>query len=185
MTRVHLPNNNYDDFKKTSGMATKEWGPHAWVFLFTSVHGAYPIKLNSSNKEHLKIKKHFKQLFYSLQYTMPCIYCRNSYKNFYKELPIEPYMKSRIHLMYWLYLMKDKVNKKLIAQEKEFYTHEKKRLKKQYYDNKISKEEYYNLVNKCKNNNFKTSPSPPFIEVLENFEKMRANCSKKLKTCSK
>jgi len=33
------------------------------------------------------------------------------------ELPIEPYTGTRRKMLYWLYLIKDKVNKKLLKQE--------------------------------------------------------------------
>lgn len=181
---IDLPQHDYNQFSGSSGLATVKWGPHAWIFLFASIHGAYPVKLNNKNKEHLEIKKHFKQLFTNLQYTMPCIFCRNSYKIFFKELPIDKFLTGRIELMYWLYLLRDKVNQKLIEQEKECYNTEKKILKKKYYDNKITKDEYYSSVEKFKNITFKTQYSPPFIEVLENFESMRATCSQKSKTCA-
>jgi hypothetical protein len=180
----NLPNHNYSKYNGSSGLATSQWGPHAWIFLFSSIHGAYPIKINNKNKEHLDIKKHFKQLFTNLQFTMPCIFCRNSYKTFFKELPIDKFLIGRIELMYWLYLLRDKVNKKLIQQEKECYNNEKKLLKKKYHENKITKDEYYSKISEFKNKTFQTKQSPPFIEVLERFESMRATCSPKSKTCA-
>lgn len=184
MIDLKLPNHDYTKYGGSSGLATSKWGPHAWIFLFSCIHGAYPVNLNNKNKEHQEIKKHFKQLFTTLQYTMPCIFCRNSYKIFFKELPIDKFLTGRIELMYWLYLVKDKVNKKLINQEKECYNNEKKLLKMKFHENKISKEEYYSTVIEFKNKTFKTKPSPPFMEILEQFEKMRAVCSPKLKTCA-
>jgi hypothetical protein len=55
-----------------------------------------------------------------------------------------------------VYLIKDKVNKKLLDQE-----------------------------SKNKNKNFKTKPSPPFEEICKYYEKYRAYCSDKTQTCSK
>ena len=174
---------DYTKYEGASGLATSKWGPHAWFFLFSSIHGAYPVKLDLSNKEHVLIKKHFKQLFQNLQYVMPCIFCRNSFKIFLKELPIDPFMSGRIQMMYWLYLIRDKVNQKLIRQEKICYNNEKKILKNKCYNNEMSKEEYYNMVSDFKNKTFLTQPSPPFIDILERFEKTRGVCSKKAKTC--
>jgi hypothetical protein len=129
-------------------------------------------------------KKYFNQLFNNLGYIMPCVFCRESYKQFYKELPIDDFLSGRVELMYWLYLMKDKVNNKLIAQEKKCYNDEKKKLKCKYKEHKISKDEYYSLVKKFKKNTFKTIPTPPFKDVLDKYEKLRAICHAKTKSCS-
>ena len=108
-----------NQFLSNSGLATKKWGPSGWYFLFSCIMGAYPSHLDIYNKDHRKIKKHFKNMFENLCYTMPCIFCRQSFKQFYKELPFENFMTARLQLMNWLYLIKDKVNKKLIKQEKQ------------------------------------------------------------------
>jgi hypothetical protein len=115
---------------------------------------------------------------------MPCIYCRESFKGFLKELPIEPYLVGRIELMYWLYQMKDKVNNKLLRQESKCYTDEKKRLKALFYTNQISEDEYYKKVSEFKRETFQTIPTPPFKEVLDKYESLRAVCSAKAKTCA-
>lgn len=180
-----LPDYDYSMFYGTSGLATKLWGPHAWIFLFASIHGSYPVKFDSSNSEHIEIRRAFKQMFASLQHTMPCIFCRNSYIEFYKKLPIGKFMGGRIELMYWLYLMRDLVNQKLIQQEREGYNKEKKILKNKYRNNQITKDQYYDLINICKKNTIYTKPSPPFLEVLQKYEDMRAICSPVAKTCSK
>jgi hypothetical protein len=133
-------------------MDTKEWGPKAWYFMFT-VAANYPIKIDVKNKIHVsKMKKH-KEFFEIFQYILPCKYCRRSYKQFLKELPIKKFLKSRTSLMYWLYLIKDKVNKKLLKQEES-------------------------------GSYFKTKKSPPFEEVCKFYEKIRASCSEKTKTCT-
>lgn len=135
-------------------MDTKEWGPKLWFSMFT-VAANYPQEIDMKNKLHVsKMKKH-KEFFEIFQYILPCKYCRRSYKKFLKELPIKDYLKGRNSLMYWVYLIKDKVNKKLIKQEME---------------------------NPGK---FKTKKSPPFEEVCKFYEKIRASCSDKTKTCRK
>jgi hypothetical protein len=171
-------------FLSNSGLATKKWGPSGWYFLFSCIMGAYPSQLNVSNKEHLKIKKHFKNMFENLCYIMPCIFCRQSFKQFYYELPIDNFMSSRIELMKWLYLIKDKVNKKLIKQEKLCFNREKRKLKKQYKSKKITKLEYEKLLDKIKKENIHTQKSPPFIDILLQYESIRATCSPKSKTCA-
>jgi hypothetical protein len=182
---INLPKNiDYTLYHNTSGMSTKHFGPQAWGFLFTSILGRYPVKIDNKNKEHIKIARAYHDILTNLKITLPCIYCRKSYTQFLKELPIKPFLVGRIELFYWLYLMKDKVNKKLINQEKKLYKNKKKKLQNLYKTNKINREEYENNLYKLKLKIFKTIPSPPFEDVLNQYEKLRANCTKKLKTCS-
>lgn len=180
----NLPLNiDYTNYYSSSGLSTKHWGPYGWNFLFSCIMGAYPIKITNS-KEHKQIKKHFEYLFQSMAYIMPCVFCRESYKLFYKELPIKPFLTGRIELMFWLYLVRDKVNQKLIKQEKKCYNDEKKNLKKKYKNGNITEEEYYARIKEFKKDTFITSPSPPFKEILDKYESIRANCYKKAKKCS-
>lgn len=174
---------DYSVYDSTSGMATKIWGPAFWNSLFTSIMGRYPFKINNNNPDDICIRTNFKQLLTSLSNIMPCIFCRNSFKNFMNELPIEPYLIGRIELMYWLYLMKDKVNKKLICQERICYNDEKKKLKAMYYNKEISSDEYYQNIKEFKDNAFVTIETPPFKEILEKYESMRAICSQKSLSC--
>jgi hypothetical protein len=181
---LNLPKNiNYNKYNSTSGAATSKWGPSCWDFLFTSIMGRYPFIINHNNKEHLLLKRQFKRLLLNLKNILPCIFCRNSFKIFIKELPIEPYLIGRIQLMYWLYLIKDKVNKKLINQEKQCYKDEKLRLKTQYEKKKISKNEYSILLDNFKKTTFVTIPTPPFKKILDKYENHRAICSKKSLSC--
>ena len=182
---VKLPDNiDYSKYTSNSGMSTRHWGPAAWSFLFTSIMSRYPFKYDKKNDEHRIVKSHFKSLLTGLKVVMPCVYCRNSFKVFLKELPIEPFLVGRMELMYWLYLMKDKVNTKLINQEKQCYIDEKKRLKQLFYTKSISEQEYYAQILKFKNENFVTVSSPPFKDVLDTYEKIRAVCSSKSLTCA-
>lgn len=168
-------NSQLDKFNTIRGLSTKDWGPKTWDSLFSMIIGAYPPVLDEANPEHRRTKKAFINTFCNLKYTLPCSFCRISYKQFYKELPIRPFTGGRIDLMYWLYLMKDKVNEKLIEQEKEYINN----VKKKYINKKITKKEYNTLTKNC----FRTVPSPPFIDVLNKYEKLRAKCSKALKKC--
>ena len=183
---IHLPTDiDYTKYSKTSGLNTRAWGKHGWYFLFSCIMGGYPVKIERNNTEHITIMNHFKNMFTSLGYTMPCIFCRESFKQFYKQIPIEPYLTGRIELMYWLYQIKNLVNQKLIAQEKERCDYEKSELKKKYYRGEISKPEYYSIRKQMDADIFVTTPTPPFKEVLEEFESLRAKCSKKVKSCIK
>lgn len=179
-----MKKDNLTKYHSSSGLATKAWGPSGWYFLFSCIMGAYPVKIEKNNKEHRKIRKHFKDMFASLEYTMPCVFCRRSYKSFCRELPINQFLNGRISLMKWLYLIRDKVNNKLIKQERKCYKDEKKRLKTEYRKGHINKYEYYVLLDKFKSVTLITFPSPPFEEVLQKYESIRAVCSDKAKTCS-
>lgn len=171
-------------YESTSGLSTKMWGPHAWNFLFCCVMGGYPPRLDTSNREHRAIRSHFIKMFESLCFTMPCIFCRESYTGFIKDIPMKKYTNTRINMMRWLYKLRDKVNQKLIAQERKCYNDEKKTLKRKYHDGLISKAEYYRTLEKIKADTLITQPSPPFREVLDKYERIRAVCSRKAKTCS-
>jgi hypothetical protein len=182
---IKLPEGiDYTKYNSGSGMATRFWGPAAWNFLFISIMGHYPTHIDASDSEHIIIKNAFKNMLITLQIVMPCIYCRESFKKFLLELPIEPYLIGRIELMYWLYLMKDKVNNKLCGQENKCYTDEKRKLKAEFYTGKITETEYYKYTSEFKEETFITTPSPPFKEVLDKYENLRAVCSDKAKTCS-
>lgn len=174
---------NYSLYYSTSGMSTKHFGPQTWGFLFTSILGRYPVKIDKHNKEHIKIAKAYYNMLTNLTITLPCIYCRKSFTQFLKELPIKPFLKGRIQLFYWLYLMKDKVNKKLIHQETKLYNQKIKTLKSLYKTHQLNKETYITLRDQLKENIFITVPTPPFDIVLNQYEKLRASCTKKLKTC--
>lgn len=174
-------------YNSLSGLSTKHWGPSGWYFLFSCIIGGYPPQIDPKNKEHQQIKKHFTNMLKSLGYTMPCVYCRNSYKQFLKELPIEPFLTGRLKLFEWLYLIRNKVNEKLINQERQCYNNEKKRLKKIYNNsNKTQqdKDQYYSKLKQFKKETFITTPSPPLKEILDKYESIRANCSNSAKTCS-
>lgn len=184
-TNVNLPEGiDYKKYYSQSGMATSEFGPSLWKSLFTSVLGHYPIKIDVNNEEHVELRHHYSNLILSLPYVMPCVFCRDSFKVFLLEIKLEPFLIGRMELFYWLYLMKNLVNNKLIYQEKKCYNDKRHSLKNKYYSKMISKREYYKKITKCKNKIFKTIPSPPFIEVLDKYESLRAVCINKSKICS-
>jgi len=91
-----------------------------------------------------------------------------SYKRFIKELPIDKYLDSRNNITYWLYLLKDKVNKKLIKQERKLLREEIKKLK-----NPNKKD-----IEKLEKKILYTKHSPPFQEICNHYEKYRAKCGK-------
>lgn len=180
---IKLPKDiDYSKYNNGSGMSTKFWGSRLWDSLFVSILGRYPMRINTL--DDIEIKQAFKCTLTSLSIIIPCIFCRNSFKKFLVELPIEPYLVGRIELMYWLYKIKDKVNKKLICQENICYNEEKGKLKGMVYTKEITEEEYYKKVKEFKDEIFITVPTPPFKEVLDKYESQRARCDPKAKKCS-
>lgn len=159
----------------TKGMKTSFWGPHAWAFLFSSIAGAYPVKVDPANRDHVATVRAFKAMIKSLEYTLPCSFCRKSYRGFLKELPLSSYEHSRHSMMYWMYLLRDKVNQKLIKQEQECLNQEKQ---------KIRSKNPKPVIKKLREQILKTKKSPPFETVLARYERQRAGCSKKSAFCA-
>lgn len=175
---------NLKSYQSLAGMKTSFWGPNAWNFLFCSILGTYPEKINNKDKNHIKIKKEFINLFNSLAFIMPCVFCRESYKQFVKELPISDYLNGRIELCHWLYKLKDKVNKKLIKQEKECFNNEHSKILEKLKLKKINKTQYKCLYDKLKHDILITKSSPTFKCVLNKYEKYRAGCNISTQKCS-
>ena len=97
------------------GLRTKVWGPPGWVF-FHCVAFGYPMDPKAFNKKNGgNVKKRYKTFYESLGYIFPCKYCRDSYRKFIKEIPVDKYLDSRVSLTYWTFLIHNKVNKKLGA----------------------------------------------------------------------
>lgn len=157
---------------QNNGIRTSFWGPNAWNFLFSTIAGTYPIKYDKNNKDQQQKVKGFIQLFNSLKHTLPCRYCRESFSLFMKELPIKEYLSTRYNMMLWLYLLHDKVNKKLIAQEQERYANQYDIIKQQLDNKKITLTKYKQQLNGLKIIKI-TKPSPPFETILNKFEKQR------------
>lgn len=151
------------------GMATSVWGPKLWASLFIMIQGRYPVYLEEWDEEQREIRQQFCAIFKALPVTLPCKYCRASFAQYMTETPIESYLGSRNDLMYWLYLMKDKVNRKLINQEYMMY------IKRGRIEDTPSAQ----LRQEC----FKTVPSPDFSSVVDSYEQFRAVCSPDTKSC--
>lgn len=149
-------------------MQTSKWGPSSWHTFFIYSRN-YPEKYNPLNSEHRIIRYYTKNFYESLKFILPCKYCRESYKKYYDELPIDNYLHGRDALTYWLYLIKDKVNQKLISQEIDKYYTEKNKYKK-----RLTYKEDLELRKRI----FVTKPSPPFKTVIAKYEKFRSTCNK-------
>lgn len=122
---LNVPTKTEKKINDIYAITTKNYGPY-WFTLFTMILGQYPVTVDWNNPEHKEITQHFYYLLSGLRYTLPCKFCRASFAKFFKELPIDKFTNSRIDLALWLYLMKDKVNNKLIGQEKNTLVYSKK-----------------------------------------------------------
>ena len=166
--------NKYNKFSSSNGIKTAHWGASAWDYLFCSIMGAYPYILDEREYEHIRIKEEFKNLFSTLRYTLPCPTCQESYRRFWKEMPIDKYLAGRISLMNWLYKIKDKVNQKLMCQEAEMFKAEKNKINNIYKTKDITKDKYDRLIKKVKDSICITKKSVPFLNVLNYYESKRA-----------
>tara|TARA_Y100000389_G_scaffold79344_2_gene76095 strand:- start:3474 stop:4175 length:702 start_codon:yes stop_codon:yes gene_type:complete len=90
-------------------MDTKFWGPDGWKLLH-SICERFPIKPTNKDKEI------YSGFFNTISFVLPCVYCRNSFEEYIKELPVENNTGSRKDLFNWLYLIHNKVNEKLRKQ---------------------------------------------------------------------
>ena len=92
-----------------TGMQTRVWGPTGWLFLH-SIAQNYPWKPTSEQMTH------YLGFFKLVGDVLPCRYCRESYQKFINEPDTKlemNTMKSRVSLVKWLYLIHNKINKKL------------------------------------------------------------------------
>jgi hypothetical protein len=88
-------------------MQTTQWGPEGWILFH--VLPFYYANINPK----LKQSKLFKEFYVNLKDVLPCIYCRQSYKKFLEELPIEKSLGGFMPLFKWTYKIHNLVNKKL------------------------------------------------------------------------
>lgn len=92
-------------------MNVDKWGSSGWTFLHT-------LTFNYPDNPTQKIKKVYKRYFTLTGEILPCKYCRESYQQFIKELPIDEALESREKLTKWFYDIHNKVNAKLRRQGK-------------------------------------------------------------------
>jgi hypothetical protein len=161
-------------------MNTKAWGPSGWTFMFSCIMGRFP---ETTLDEHAQIVEDFITLFSSMERILPCVYCRDSFKVFYNELDITEYTDSRDNMMRWLYLIKDKVNKKLLKQEQMEFAKEKYALVNSLLSGIITQQEYTDSLVRLKKEIFCTVESPPFEDVLAYYKGFKASCSVRVKRC--
>ena len=95
-----------------NGIMTKVWGPPGWLFLHCVTHG-YPYAINDHDPKHVLRREYTRQFFHLVGEVFPCVYCRDSYRQFISRRPIEPHLKTRAALTRWLYDIHNMVNDKL------------------------------------------------------------------------
>jgi len=103
-----------DSLPNDISVKTKIWGPTAWFFLHNLVM-AYPKKLNENNERHKKIKNSMYLFLSNLGNVLPCPICGESYNEYIQEdrYSIKKALNGRKELMYWSYIIHERVNDKL------------------------------------------------------------------------
>lgn len=101
-------------------MDPSAWGPLTWSLIFDICHNMDNKKLNQKQTFAVKV------FFLSLQYLLPCKYCRESYCKYLKELDGEPNCQTALE---WAFILKNKVNDKLGKKDRITYEKFVKRMK--------------------------------------------------------
>lgn len=111
---IEVNKNYFEKLSELTAVRTHVWGPPAWFFLH-SMAMAYPKKIDTNNPEHIKIRNSMYSFLSNLGNVLPCNLCGISYNGYIKEpdLEISKYLDSRAKLSYFIYLIHEKVNKKL------------------------------------------------------------------------
>ena len=98
---------NSSDYKSGDGMLTSVWGPSMWHYLHTMSFN-YPILPTTAEK------RHYMDFVKSLQYTLPCKYCRSNLITNFKNMPLTmSTMKNRETFSRYMYNLHELVNKML------------------------------------------------------------------------
>jgi hypothetical protein len=98
---------NKKEFDSNDGMLTSVWGPSMWHSLHT-ISFNYPVKPTKQDKTR------YLEFFKSLQFILPCKYCRDNYKKNIKQVPLNMNtMKNRHTFSLWLYNLHEEINKML------------------------------------------------------------------------
>ena len=90
-------------------MNTVFWGKSGWKFLHALTF-IYPEQPTFTDKVKMR------DFMNSLQFILPCKYCRSSFATYIKSVSIDEYLESRNSIIEWLYKIHNKINKKLRSQ---------------------------------------------------------------------
>jgi len=77
------------------------WGAQTWHYLH-SLSFTYPTK--PTLRERLRFKRFFEHLL------LPCNGCQQNYNQHLKDLPVSDFLKTKLDLAYWVYLIHSTVN---------------------------------------------------------------------------
>ncbi len=88
----------------------KEWGPHFW-FVIRCIANNYP---EVPTEDDIKYTKTF---FYALQYTLPCILCRESYVQHFNKHNIDLYLSTNKKLIEWTEIIYNETNNKINSEK--------------------------------------------------------------------
>jgi len=95
------------EYNSGDGMLTSVWGPSMWHFLH-SMSFNYPVEPTAEDKTH------YRDYVLSLQYVLPCKFCRINLKTNFKQLPLTMSdMKNRESFSRYIYNLHELVNKML------------------------------------------------------------------------
>lgn len=95
------------DYYSGDGMLTTVWGPSMWHFLH-SMSFNYPVAPTEDDK------KHYREFMLSLQYILPCKYCRQNLTKNYKVFPLRSSdMAGRESFSRYVYKLHEMINKML------------------------------------------------------------------------
>jgi hypothetical protein len=126
--------------------------------------------VDPTNRDHARTVRAFRAMLKSLQFTMPCFYCRQSFGAYLRDIPIDNYSGSRREMMRWLYLVHDRVNQKLIEQEQAKLAEAQAKLRARH----LPKEQERAKLKALRASICRTRPSQPFAKVLAEYERQRA-----------
>ena len=82
------------------------WGKHGWIFLH-SITMAYPEKPTENDKVN------YKTFFQLLSNVLPCDVCREHFKQYIYEIPIDNALVNKKKLVEWLINIHNKTNESL------------------------------------------------------------------------
>lgn len=151
------------------GVRTTSWGGPLW-------HAMFCMAVNYEDHPSAMKRQLYLDYFALLGYMLPCIYCRQYYEECKLVVPLEAFIDNpRLEhpVVYWLYCLKDLVNKKLIKQERQCYHREASKV-----DCDSTLTEATRLAKKqlLQEQLFYTRPSPPFQQVLDYYKSLKSSC---------
>jgi len=89
------------EYNSGDGMLTASWGPAIWHYLHMMSFN-YPVEPTADDKNH------YKDFILSLQYVLPCKYCRINLTNNFKKKPLQ-----MCHMARYVYELHETINRML------------------------------------------------------------------------